>query len=52
MANITDKAKTNLNNFEMYLLDNAYSLNTVKGYLSDLKLYAKWYNNQHNDMDI
>lgn len=52
MSKITETATTNLNKFETYLLDNAYSPNTVKGYISDLKLYATWYNNQHKDMDI
>ena len=52
MAKITDKATENRNNFEMYLLDNAYSPNTVKGYINDMKLYATWYNNQHKDLDI
>ena len=52
MSKITEAATTNLNKFETYLLDNAYSPNTIKGYISDLKLYATWYNNQHKDMDI
>ena len=52
MAKITETATNNLKNFELYLLDNAFSPNTVKGYISDLKLYATWYNNQHSDMDI
>lgn len=52
MAKITVKALENLDNFKTYLLDNAFSPNTVKGYISDLKLYAAWYNNQHQDMDI
>ena len=52
MSKITETATANLNKFETYLLDNAYSPNTVKGYMSDLKLYATWYNNQHKDMDI
>lgn len=52
MAKITERATENLNNFETYLLDNAYSPNTVKGYINDMKLYATWYNNQHKDLDI
>ena len=52
MSKITEKATENLNNFTIYLLDNAYSPNTVKGYISDLKLYATWHNNQHKDLDI
>lgn len=52
MAKITETATNNLKNFELYLLDNAFSPNTVKGYISDLKLYATWHNNQHSDMDI
>jgi integrase/recombinase XerD len=52
MAKITEKATENLNNFELYLLDNSYSPNTIKGYICDLKLYATWYNNQHQDLDI
>lgn len=52
MAKITENAEKNLKNFEIYLLDNAFSPNTVKGYISDLRLYSAWHNNQHQDMDI
>ena len=52
MAKITETATNNLKDFELYLLDNAFSPNTVKGYIGDLKLYATWHNNQHSDMDI
>lgn len=52
MKTITNKTTTNLNNFEAYLLENAYSPNTIKGYICDLKLFASWENNQHKDLDI
>lgn len=52
MAKITEKATDNLNKFELYLLDEAYSPNTIKGYINDMKLYATWHNNQHSDLDI
>lgn len=54
MANktiISAKANENLTNFENYLLDNAFSPNTVKGYICDLKLFATWEDNQNKDLD-
>jgi integrase/recombinase XerD len=52
MTTITNKATENLESFETYLLENAYSPNTIKGYICDLKLFASWENNQHNDLEI
>lgn len=48
---ITAKAKENLNNFEKYLIDGAFSENTIKGYITDLKLFASWENNHNKDLD-
>ena len=52
MTQITENAQTNLTKFEAYLLENAFSPNTVKGYISDLKLFASWFDNRHKDLDV
>ena len=52
MSKITQKATENINHFENYLIENAYSPNTIKGYLCDLRLYATWTENKHPDIDI
>lgn len=52
MKNPTEIAKIKLGKFEDYLLKNAYSPNTAKGYLCDLRLYATWDGNKHPNIDI
>lgn len=52
MSKITQKAMENLKKFENYLINNAYSPNTIKGYLNDLKLYSEWCNSEYKDLDV
>jgi integrase/recombinase XerD len=52
MSKITQRAVENLNNFENYLIDGAYSPNTIKGYINDLRLYSEWCNSEHKDLDV
>lgn len=52
MSKITQKAMENLNKFENYLINNAYSPNTIKGYLNDLRLYSEWCNSEYKDLDV
>lgn len=52
MTQLTENAQINLTKFEAYLLENAFSPNTVKGYISDLKLFASWFDNRHKDLDV
>ena len=52
MSKITQKAMDNISKFENYLINNAYSPNTIKGYLNDLKLYSEWCNNEHKNLDV
>jgi integrase/recombinase XerD len=52
MSKITQKAMDNLNKFENYLINSAYSPNTIKGYLNDLKLYSEWCDSEYKDLDV
>ena len=52
MSKITQKAMENINKFEKQLINDAYSPNTIKGYINDLKLYSEWCKNEHKDLDI
>lgn len=52
MSKITQKAMDNINKFENYLINSAYSPNTIKGYISDLKLYSEWCNSEYKDLDV